>query len=282
MDGAAHTRVASRNVELQAPKVIRAGAGAVMRFGRGVECTTTAVAALCLSLSLCLAGCASPGSAPAGSRSAQPASPGFVQATQEPVAGPVPTPLPAPPPYINPPPAAPRPTTASPLEPVAVPRPSPLPTTASPKAPVAAPVPLPLPTAGESTGTTVYFVAIGDGGSRGVRFGCDDSLVGVPITAPPGSDPLAVAMGQLLAPDGTASRAGLYNALSGSALRYVSGYLDGTTAVVNLSGSLRPGGVCDHPRIETQLAQTAVAATGASQAAIYIDGRALADVLSLR
>ncbi|GAP59321.1 conserved hypothetical protein [Arthrobacter sp. Hiyo1] len=89
-------------------------------------------------------------------------------------------------------------------------------------------------------------------------------------------------MAQLLAPDGTASRAGLYNALSGSALRYVSGYLDGTTAVVNLSGSLRPGGVCDNPRIETQLAQTAVAATGASQAAIYIDGNALADVLSLR
>ncbi len=265
MDGAAHTRAAGRNVELQAPGVIKAGAGAVMRVGRGAECTTAAIAALCLSLALWLAGCASPGGGdPGGSRSAQPASPGFVQATQEPVAGPIPMPLPAPPPYINLPP------TAS------------LPTTASPKAPVAVPVPSPLPTAGESTATTVYFVAIGDGGSRGVRFGCDDSLVGVPITAPPGSDPLAVAMGQLLAPDGTASRAGLYNALSGSALRYVSGYLDGSTAVVNLSGSLRPGGVCDHPRIETQLAQTAVAATGAPQAAIYIDGRALADVLSLR
>lgn len=266
MDGAAHTRTASRNVELQAPKVIRAGAGAVMRLGRGVECTTTAIAALCLSLAFCLAGCASPaGGDPGGSPSAQPASSGSVQVTQEPVAGPVPMPLPAPPPYINPPP------TAS------------LPTTASPHAPVASPqAPLPLPTAGELTGTAVYFVAIGDGGSRGVRFGCDDSLVPVYITAPPGSDPLAAAMAQLLASDGTASRAGLYNALSGSALRYVSGYLDGTIAVVNLSGSLRPGGVCDNPRIETQLAQTAVAATGASQAAIYIDGKTLADVLSLR
>ncbi len=271
MDGAAHTRAASRNVELQAPGVIRAGAGAVMRVGGGVECTTATVAALCLSLALCLAGCASPGGGdpgsgdPGGSPSAQPASPGFVQATEEPVTGPIPMPLPAPPPYINPSP------------------PASIPTKASPQAPVAGPVPTPLPTAGgESTGTTVYFVAIGDGGSRGVRFGCDDSLVGVPITAPPEGDPLAVAMGELLAPDGTASRAGLYNALSGSALRYVSGYLDGTTAVVNLSGSLRPGGVCDKPRIETQLAQTAVAATGASQAAIYIDGNTLADVLSLR
>ncbi|MHC6222757.1 GerMN domain-containing protein [Arthrobacter sp. MMS24-S77] len=141
---------------------------------------------------------------------------------------------------------------------------------------------MPLPTAGVPSGTAVYFVAIGDGGSRGVRFGCDDSLVAVQFSAPAGGDPLAVAMGELLAPDDTATQAGLYNALSGSALRYVSGYLDGSTAVVNLSGSLRPGGVCDHPRIETQLTQTAVAATGASQAAIYIDGRTLADVLSLR
>jgi hypothetical protein len=254
-----------------------------MRVGRGVERTTTAVAALCLSFVLCLAGCASPvGTAPGGSPSAEPASPGFVPATQEPVAGPIPMPLPAPPPYINPPPSAPIPTPASPQGPLAVRDPSPLPTPASPQAPVAVQGTSPFPTAGESTGTTVYFVAIGDGGSRGVRFGCDDSLVGVHITAPPGSDPLAVAMGQLLAPDGAASRAGLYNALSGSALRYISGYLDGTTAVVNLSGSLRPGGVCDQPRIETQLAQTAVAATGASQAAIYIDGNTLADVLSLR
>jgi hypothetical protein len=74
----------------------------------------------------------------------------------------------------------------------------------------------------------------------------------------------------------------LYNALSGTALHYVSGYLDGTTAVVNLSGSLRSEGLCEQTRIETQLAQTAVAATGASQAAIYIDGNTLADVLSLR
>jgi hypothetical protein len=142
---------------------------------------------------------------------------------------------------------------------------------------------MPLPSTGESTGTSVYFVAIGDGGSHGMRFGCGDSLVAVRVTAPSGSDMLAVAMGQLLAPpDGTAPRAGLYNALSGSPLRYVSGYLDGTTAVVNLSGSLHTGGVCDTPRIEAQLAQTAVAATGASQAEIYIDGNALTDLLSLR
>ncbi|MCI0142785.1 GerMN domain-containing protein [Arthrobacter bambusae] len=236
-----------------------------MGVRRGAKGTTTAIAALCLSLALCLAGCASPdGGTTVGSGSAQPASPGFVHGTQKPVIGPVPAPLPAPPPYFNPPPAA------------------SLPTKASPQEPATGPVPAPLPSVGESTGTTVFFVAIGDGGNHGARFGCDDSLVAIQVTSPSGSDPLAVAMGQLLAPDDTASRAGLYNALSGSALHYVSGYLDGTTAVVNLSGSLRPEGLCEQTRIETQLAQTAVEATGASQAAIYIDGNTLADVLSLR
>lgn len=265
-----------------------------MGVRRGVDGTTTAIAALCLSLALCLAGCGSPdGAPPANAPSAPTASQGSGPATQEPVAGLVPAPRPAPPPSINKPSTVPLPTTSN--RESDTPGPSatqgqaprtgeatPSPTGPSASGDPAPQVLSPLPAAEVPSGPAVYFVAIGDGGSRGVRFGCDDSLVAVRFTASAGSDPLAAAMGQLLAPDDTAARAGLYNALSGSALRYVSGYLDGSTAVVNLSGSLLPGGVCDHPRIETQLTQTAVAATGASQAAIYIDGRTLADVLSLR
>ncbi|MCX2748289.1 GerMN domain-containing protein [Arthrobacter sp. MI7-26] len=266
-----------------------------MRVRRGVECTTTAIAALCLSLALCLAGCASPDGGPAASSPS--VSQGYTPASQAPVAGPVPTPRPAPPPSVNGPPLGPL-ATSGPASGTSKPSAtqSQTPGTAKTPSPAASPpggsstassspspqAPAPVPAAVDSTGSTVYFVAIGDGGSRGVRFGCDDSLVALQFKGPIGGDPLAAAMGQLLAPDDAATRAGLYNSLSGSALRYVSGYLDGSTAVVNLSGSLRPGGVCDYPRIETQLTQTAVAATGASQAAIYIDGRPLGDVLSLR
>lgn len=266
---------------------------------RGVESTTTAIAALCLSLALSLAGCASPGGGvPVGPLSTPAASQGYTLAPQAPAAGLVPMPRPAPPASINEPSAAPLATAPSPGS--SAPKPSSTQnqtsaasgtpntglqspvgpsTTAEASSPQAASS---LPDTGALPGPAVYFVAIGDAGSRGVRFGCDDSLVAVQFTAPPGTDPLAAAMGQLLAPDDAATGAGLYNALSGSALRYVSGYLDGSTAVVNLSGSLRPGGVCDNPRIETQLTQTAVAATGASQAAIYIDGTPLTDLLSLR
>jgi hypothetical protein len=93
---------------------------------------------------------------------------------------------------------------------------------------------------------------------------------------------LAIALAQLLSPgDQAPATSDLYNALSASSLNYVSGYLHGTTVVVNLSGQLQPGGVCDNPRIEAQLTQTAVAATGASRAEIYIDGRNLDELLSL-
>ncbi|MFJ5957777.1 hypothetical protein ACIQC5_17690 [Paenarthrobacter sp. NPDC092416] len=131
------------------------------------------------------------------------------------------------------------------------------------------------------TGPAVYFVAIDDGGSRGVRFGCNDSLVAVRGPASE-ADPLTVALGRLLASGGpSASEVGLYDALAGSSLHFVSGYFSGTTVVVNLGGTLRPGGVCDIPRIEAQLTHTVVAASGATRAEIYINGKTLAEALSL-
>jgi len=129
-------------------------------------------------------------------------------------------------------------------------------------------------------GTAVYYVAVDDGGSSGVRFGCNDSLVAVRHADPAIREPLQAAMGHLLSGSGTP--AGLYNALASSALKYVSGYLDGETVVVNLTGAVQPGGVCDIPRIDAQLTHTAVTAVGAVRAEIYVDGVRLADVLSLR
>jgi hypothetical protein len=115
-----------------------------------------------------------------------------------------------------------------------------------------------------------------------VRFGCNDSLVAVHDADPSIREPLHAAMSRLLSGPGAPPASGLYNALSSSTLQYVSGYLDGTTVVVNLTGSVQPGGVCDIPRIEAQLTQTAVTAVGATRAEIYVNGVRLAEVLSLR
>ncbi|WP_314192127.1 GerMN domain-containing protein [uncultured Arthrobacter sp.] len=133
-----------------------------------------------------------------------------------------------------------------------------------------------------SAGTAVYYVALDDGGRSGVRFGCNDSLVPVRNADSTISEPLQAAMSRLLSGPGAPPASGLYNALAASSLQYVSGYLDGTTVVVNLTGAVQPGGVCDLPRIEAQLTHTAVTAVGAVRAEIYVSGVPLADVLSPR
>lgn len=158
----------------------------------------------------------------------------------------------------------------------------------------ASPGPTTGPTAGSKAGSTapgsrspgagiaVYYVAIDDGGRSGVRFGCNDSLVAVHNADSSITEPLEAAMSRLLSGTGAPPASGLYNALAASSLRYVSGYLDGTTVVVNLTGAVRPGGVCDLPRIEAQLTHTAVTAVGAIRAEIYVSGVPLAEVLGLR
>jgi hypothetical protein len=132
---------------------------------------------------------------------------------------------------------------------------------------------------------TAYYVLLDDGGSNGVRFGCNDSLVGVARTSPGGEEPLPAAVGALLETpaDAVLSKpaAGMYNALSNSDLKFLSGSFDGTTVTVYLAGTLQLGGVCDAPRVEAQLTQTAVAAVGAIRAEIYINGMGLAEALRL-
>ncbi len=144
--------------------------------------------------------------------------------------------------------------------------------------------PPPEPPTGQASGTqtvTAYYVLLDDGGAGGVRFGCNDSLAGVRRSAPGSTEPLAAAIRALL--DGSATPApGLYNALSGSTITFLSGTFDGNTVTVYLSGSIRPGGVCDIPRIEAQLTQTAIASVGAIRAEVYINSVGLTAALSLK
>ncbi|MEO3941268.1 hypothetical protein V3C41_09325 [Paenarthrobacter nicotinovorans] len=281
--------------------------GAVMHAGRGIKGTTT-IAAVCLVFGLGLVGCTagpggtgSPTGTEAGSAAPLPtvfvsppaASPLSTSAAPTPsaqgtpsIADPSPTSTPAsassyPAPIVSAPSAAP---SASPAPSEAVPTQARTAVAPSPEPGTSAPEPSETGTVVtvDTSGPAVYYVAIDDGGSRGVRFGCNDSLVPVRGVAGPG-DPLSVALGRLLeAGIPVDSNAALYDALADSSLRYLSGYMSGSTVIVNLSGSLRPGGVCDIPRIQAQLTQTIVAASGASRAEIYVNGRTLTEALSVR
>ncbi|KNH23024.1 hypothetical protein ACU18_00750 [Arthrobacter sp. ZBG10] len=177
--------------------------------------------------------------------------------------------------------------------PAATPGAAATPSSAPPSAPVAAPVPGPIPASGTSAPSglrtvTTYYVLLDDGGRNGVRFGCNDSLVGLSrqLPAATAAAPLRAALGPLLGPAestdvGAALPAGTYNALAGATLTLLSGRFDGTTVTVYLAGGLNPGGVCDLPRLEMQLTQTAVAAVGAVRAEIYINGVPLGQALRL-
>lgn len=248
----------------------------------------------CLILPLLLGACVSPPPAP-GSEAFIPPGPGSSTPVVPPPAAPAPQPQD---PTAETPPAPPAPATApapggsSPgsFAPPAAPEGLTIPGTG--RAPVTedpAPTPqAPAPGTATPRGVTAYYVLLDDGGSNGVRFGCNDSLVGLERSPTGGEDPLHAAVGALLdgtsgsEPPGSGSKSapGMYNALEGSKLKFLSGTFDGTTVTVYLAGTLSPGGVCDIPRIEAQLTQTAVAAVDAIRAEIYVNGQPLTESLS--
>lgn len=162
----------------------------------------------------------------------------------------------------------------------------------APPPPTAAPTPQPTPeptaapTVEPAPGDTnydVYLVAVDDGGASGPAIGCGDSLVAVTRGLAPADDDLArVALSDLLSmPDQYLGESGLYNALYQSDLTIESFSVEGSTAVVALSGELRMGGECDTPRVEAQLRQTITGVQGIDSAEITLNGQPLANVLDL-
>lgn len=183
---------------------------------------------------------------------------------------------------VSPSPSASASTTAS-----ASPAPSssaPAPATTAPPAPPPSSAPAAEGQLPEQTAPlTIYYIAIGDGGVSGPSLGCGDSAVATytePVTFRDQVGPSLTRLFSNHARD--VGQSGLVNVLYQSNLRYLGGSFDGTTITVYLSGSFMLGGVCDIPRAEAQINLTAAAAAGARRAAVFVNGRPLADVLSLK
>lgn len=136
----------------------------------------------------------------------------------------------------------------------------------------------------EQTGPlTVYYVAVGDNGMSGPLIGCGDSLVATTTAPVTYTDQVGPSVGTLLANKSRdAGLSGLVNALYQSNLTYVAGELTGSTITIWLTGQFMLGGVCDIPRVKAQLEYTAMAASGATSAQVYVNGRPIDEVLSLK
>jgi hypothetical protein len=129
----------------------------------------------------------------------------------------------------------------------------------------------------------LYFIALGDQGRSGPQIGCGDSAVPVEISIEPTTAPLTAAIQRLLAIDSQYyGQSGLYNALYRSDLRFESAVVEQGQATIRLSGDLQLGGVCDDPRVEAQLKETAKQFSTVDEVVVYLNGQRLEDVLSGR
>jgi hypothetical protein len=129
----------------------------------------------------------------------------------------------------------------------------------------------------------IFLIAVDDNGQTGIPVGCGDSAVPVQVEIPPTQGILKAALVALLSvKDQYYGQSGLYNALYQSDLQVETVSIDGGKASVFLTGTLLMGGECDAPRVQAQLEQTVLQFSTVTEAAIFINGKPLADVLSLK
>jgi hypothetical protein len=136
----------------------------------------------------------------------------------------------------------------------------------------------PTPTVALGREVKVYLVALDDNGRRGKRVGCNDSLVPVTRTVSAEAVPLKAAVEELL----TLPRefeGGLGNYWFGENLRVESVQLRSGVATIRIRGQVYVAGVCDEPRIEGQIRETARQFRGVRSVRVFVNGRRLADAI---
>lgn len=130
---------------------------------------------------------------------------------------------------------------------------------------------------------TIYYVAIDDDGVSGTKIGCGDSAVATTTADVTTTDVVKASFERLLSNKNQwYGESGLYNVLYNSNLKFSSSQKSGYTVKVYLTGTLSLGGECDNPRVQAVLEMTAKKAADVSKADIYINNKALGEVLSLK
>lgn len=126
----------------------------------------------------------------------------------------------------------------------------------------------------------VYLVALEDDGRSGQKIGCGDSLVAVTRRVGPRRVTLKAAVQELLLiPHEYDAR--LKNFWRGRNLRVRSVSLSrGGVATIHIAGAgPQVAGVCDQPRIESQIEMTAKQFPNVRRVRVFVNGRTLASAL---
>jgi spore germination protein GerM len=129
----------------------------------------------------------------------------------------------------------------------------------------------------------LFLIAVDDAGRSGKKIGCGDSVVAVTRDLRPTPTPLRAALEELLRiPRTYGSDPELYNALSQSELRLVSVSVRRGIARLSFAGRLVMGGVCDGPRVQAQIEETALQFPTVKKVKVFINGAPLSAYLSER
>lgn len=160
--------------------------------------------------------------------------------------------------------------------------PTPSPTPAASATPTRRTTPTRTPTLAPGTmRVKLFFVALEDNGKSGKKIGCNDSIVAVERIIPTTRTPLTAALKELLSVRARYyDQTGLYNSLYESNLKVDGISIVGGKATIHLSGKVMLGGVCDNPRVEAQIKETALQFSTVKQVAVFVNGVPLEKILS--
>lgn len=133
----------------------------------------------------------------------------------------------------------------------------------------------------------LFLVALEDKGLNGKEIGCEDSIVSVDGQKDSSLDTvekkMTAAYNALLKLGKDYGESGFSNFLAGNSLKLESLTVDGNgKATVKFSGQIPLAGVCDHPRVESQLVETALQFQEITALDIFINDQYLQDYLSLK
>lgn len=131
------------------------------------------------------------------------------------------------------------------------------------------------------TKVKLFLVALEDQGKRGKKIGCGDSLVFIEKDIPPTDAPLKAAYEQLLSVK-KQNVSNLYNSLYQSNLKVENLVIIADKAIVKLVGTHPLGGICDNPRFEAQLKETALQFPNIKEVTIFINDKSLDEIVSTK
>jgi hypothetical protein len=117
----------------------------------------------------------------------------------------------------------------------------------------------------------------------GRPVGCGDSAVPVKITIPGTQDAIKATLEALFSVEEQFyGESGLYNALYQSDLQVESVSIQDGKTTIHLTGTLMLGGVCDNPRAQAQIEETAFQFATENEVTIFLNGTPLQEALSLK